>query len=58
MKDARRLSLKREALTDLSSTDLQAVVAGHAITGKGTECLTPIIDPSSNTWPCSDGCFL
>lgn len=57
MKDSRRLTLKREALSDLTSTDLQAVVGGYRIiTDKMTECLTPIIDPSSNTWPCSDGC--
>jgi hypothetical protein len=57
LKDSRRLTLKREALSDLTSTDLQAVVGGYRIiTDKMTECLTPIIDPSSNTWPCSDGC--
>jgi hypothetical protein len=56
LKQPRRLSLKREALAELTTTDLRAVVGGQAITHGGLKCLTPIIDPSSNTWPCSDGC--
>lgn len=32
MKDVRRLSLKREALTALDPAELEGVVAGHTIT--------------------------
>lgn len=52
----RRLALKRESLTELTAGDLRAVVGGAILTGKMTECLTPIIDPPSNTWACTDGC--
>ena len=58
MKEPRRLSLKRESLSPLTSEDLKAVVGGaQIITGKMTECLTPIIDPPSNTNVCTDTCF-
>ncbi|HEV2891192.1 MAG TPA: hypothetical protein VGX28_12525 [Frankiaceae bacterium] len=55
----RRLSLKSESLTELTTQDLRGVVGGARIlTDKMTECLTPIIDPPSNTHVCSDECFL
>lgn len=58
MKDRRRLSLTREALTELTTHDLRTVVGGIAIiTERRTECLTPIIDPPDNTHVCSDSCF-
>ena len=54
----RTLRLKREALVELTTHDLRAVVGGDAaITGRATECLTPIIDPPSNTYMCTDTCF-
>ena len=54
----RTLSLKRESLVELASDDLRSVVGGYAIiTGKLTECLTPIIDPPDNTYVCTDSCF-
>ena len=44
--------------TSLTTDDLRSVVGGYAIiTGKMTECLTPIIDPSDNTYVCTDSCF-
>ncbi len=54
----RTLSLKRETLIELAAHDLRAVVGGvNAITTRQTECLTPIIDPPSNTYVCTDSCF-
>jgi hypothetical protein len=58
LKQSHRLTLRRESLTELSTDDLSAVAGGaQAITGKNTECLTPIIDPPSNTYVCTDTCF-
>lgn len=59
LKKPRRLALKREALIELTTHDLRAVVGGNAIiTEGGIDCLTPIIDPPDNTHVCSDSCFL
>ena len=58
MKEPRRLTLKRDALVELTTHDLRAVVGGYAIlTDRLTECLTPIIDPPDNTHVCSDTCY-
>ena len=50
----RTLTLKREALAELTTHDLRAVVGGVRPI---TEVLTPIIDPPSNTNVCTDTCF-
>ena len=58
MKESRTLSLKREPLSSLTHDDLRSVVGGYAIiTERMTACLTPIIDPSDNTYVCTDSCF-
>ena len=56
---SRRLTLKSESLTALTTDDLRNVVgaAPAIITDRMTECLTPIIDPPDNTHVCSDTCF-
>lgn len=60
----RRLSLKREALTDLTADDLRVVAAGaNKATQNGQVCVLlnslencSIHDCTSNTWACTGGC--
>lgn len=60
----RRLTLKRESLTQLTSEDLLAVAGAQApISNAQGKCtIQPdsyrvwLLECTSNTWPCTGGC--
>ena len=60
----RRLSLKRESLSELTAGDLSVVAAGaYKATQNGQVCILlqslqycSIHDCTSNTWACTGGC--